>query len=81
MVYTKCLINGKPVLGFIDCGADQCYLSTETARRLDLSNFVNEMFDGIAYGAGSARIIGTVHKGTIFPVAFSEMQVSSSNSS
>ena len=50
MLYINCTINGQPIKGFVDSGAQMTIMSSACARKCDLMRLVDSRFSGMAQG-------------------------------
>ena len=61
MLYINCVINDTEMKAFIDSGAQATIMSKECAEKCNLIRLMDTKFSGMAYGVGTAKILGRIH--------------------
>eukprot|EP00768_Dysnectes_brevis_P000593 gnl/Dysnectes_brevis/11303_a23662_99.p2 GENE.gnl/Dysnectes_brevis/11303_a23662_99~~gnl/Dysnectes_brevis/11303_a23662_99.p2 ORF type:complete len:263 (+),score=100.19 gnl/Dysnectes_brevis/11303_a23662_99:21-809(+) len=61
MLYLRLRINGSPLIGMVDTGAQMSVISHRLAKRVGLEPIIDRRMQGTVIGAGSAKIIGKIH--------------------
>ncbi|KAH3764336.1 DNA damage-inducible protein 1 [Pelomyxa schiedti] len=61
MLYCDVSINNVPLKAFIDTGAQSSIMSEECAEACGIMHLCDRSFSGIAYGVGTAPVLGRVH--------------------
>jgi len=85
MLYIDCSVNGVPIHGFVDTGAQNTIMSKKCAEKCQLTKIMDERFKGIAVGVGTGKIIGKIHAAQLeigmkyFPCSFTIMDSDSLN--
>ncbi|KAH0478516.1 MAG: uncharacterized protein KVP18_002845 [Porospora cf. gigantea A] len=61
MLYVHCKLNKKPVVAFIDSGAQISLLSQRFALENGLEDLIDRQYQGVATGVGIGKIVGRIH--------------------
>jgi len=80
MLYVNMEVNGVPLKGFVDSGAQTTIMSKNCAERCNLLRLMDTRFQGLAVGVGSAKILGRIHlapataAGQSFPISITVLE-------
>ena len=80
MLYINCRVNSKPIVAFIDSGAQMSILSRRVAEECGMMRLMDGSFSGVARGVGTAPILGRIHlaqleiENQFLPCSFSIME-------
>merc|ERR1712110_24480 len=61
MLRVRCEINGVRCNAIVDTGAQMTVMSAEFAKRCGLDGLIDQRWQGVAQGVGTARFLGRVH--------------------
>ncbi|CAD7695625.1 unnamed protein product [Ostreobium quekettii] len=65
MVYVNMEVNGVEVPALVDSGAQTTIMTVSFAEKCNLLRLVDKRYAGVAFGAGSSKILGRVHQAPI----------------
>ena len=80
MLYIHCRVNSRPIVAFIDSGAQMSILSRNVAEECGMLRLLDGSFSGTARGVGTAPILGRIHlaqleiENQFLPCSFSIME-------